>query len=200
MIRVALCALFVANAYQIREGGAAVQKVIQLMQDMLAKGKAAKQDEEVKFAAYKQFCEGTSEEKKTNIADAAAEIEDLQASIQKAESDAAVLAEDIAGLDEDIAGWTSDIKEGAALRAKQKADYETTLRDYEESLDALDRAIVVLKKQSGDTPQAMMLLQRVAATRKVPASARRTIESFLMLASRQDPLSVTAPQAAGYEF
>jgi len=200
MIRVALCALFVANAYQIREGGAAVQKVIQLMQDMLAKGKAAKQDEEVKFAAYKQFCEGTSEEKKTNIADAAAEIEDLQASIQKAESDAAVLAEDIAGLDEDIAGWTSDIKEGAALRAKQKADYETTLRDYEESLDALDRAIVVLKKQSGDTPQAMMLLQRVAATHKVPASARRTIEAFLALSSRSDPLSVTAPQAAGYEF
>ena len=95
MFRVVLCALFVANAYQMREGGAAVQKVIQLMQDMLAKGKAAKMDEEVKFAAYKQFCEGTSEEKKTNIADAASEIEDLQASIQKAESDAAVLAEDI---------------------------------------------------------------------------------------------------------
>jgi len=200
MFRVVLCALFVANAYQMREGGAAVQKVIQLMQDMLAKGKAAKMDEEVKFAAYKQFCEGTSEEKKTNIADAASEIEDLQASIQKAESDAAVLAEDIAGLDEDIAGWTEDIKEGTALREKQKADYETTLRDYEESLDALDRAIVVLKKQSGDTPQAMMLLQRVVATRKVPASARRTIEAFLSLQSRQDPLSVTAPQAAGYEF
>merc|ERR1719515_372196 len=157
-------------------------------------------DEEVKFAAYKQFCEGTSEEKKTNIADATSEIEDLQASIQKAESDAAVLAEDIAGLDEDIAGWTEDIKEGTALREKQKADYETTLRDYEESLDALDRAIVVLKKQSADVPQAMMLLQRVAATHKVPASARRTIEAFLSLQSRQDPLSVTAPQAAGYEF
>ena len=55
MFRVVLCALFVANAYQMREGGAAVQKVIQLMQDMLAKGKAAKMDEEVKFAAYKQF-------------------------------------------------------------------------------------------------------------------------------------------------
>merc|ERR1719486_1574591 len=46
----------------------------------------------------------------------------------------------------------------------------------------------------------MMLLQRVAATHKVPASARRTIEAFLALSSRQDPLSVTAPQAAGYEF
>merc|ERR1719378_1308999 len=45
-----------------------------------------------------------------------------------------------------------------------------------------------------------MLLQRVAATHKVPASARRTIEAFLALSSRSDPLSVTAPQAAGYEF
>jgi hypothetical protein len=198
MIRVALCALFFANAYQIREQGAAVQKVIQLMQDMLAKGKAAKMDEEVKFAAYKQFCEGTTAEKKTNIADAASEIEDLQASIQKAESDAAVLAEDIAGLDEDIAGWTSDMKEATAQREKEKGDFEKTLRDYEESLDALDRALVVLKKQSADVPQAMMLLQRVIATHKVPQSAKRTILAYLSL--DQDPLSVTAPQAKGYEF
>jgi len=198
MIRVALCALFFANAYQIREQGAAVQKVIQLMQDMLAKGKAAKMDEEVKFAAYKQFCEGTTAEKKTNIADAAAEIEDLQASIQKAESDAAVLAEDIAGLEEDIAGWTEDMKEGTALREKEKADFEKTLRDYEESLDALDRAIVVLKKESADVPQAMMLLQRVVKTKQVPLSAKRTLEAFMALG--QDPLSVTAPQAAAYEF
>ena len=69
------------------------------MQDMLAKGKQMKMDEEVKFAAYKQFCEGTAEEKKNGIADAEAEIEDLQAAIQKAESDAASLAEDITGLD-----------------------------------------------------------------------------------------------------
>merc|ERR1719352_1056299 len=73
-----------------------------------------------------------------------------------------------------------------------------TLRDYEESLDALDRALVVLKKQSADVPQAMMLLQRVIATHKVPQSAKRTILAYLSL--DQDPLSVTAPQAKGYEF
>merc|ERR1719352_1441074 len=73
-----------------------------------------------------------------------------------------------------------------------------TLRDYEESLDALDRALVVLKKQSADVPQAMMLLQRVIATHKVPQSAKRTIMAYLALGA--DPLSVTAPQAAAYEF
>merc|ERR1719502_265745 len=90
------------------------------------------------------------------------------------------------------------MKEATALREKEKADFEKTLRDYEESLDALDRAIVVLKKQSADVPQAMMLLQRVIATHKVPQSARSTILAYLSLG--QDPLSVTAPQASAYEF
>merc|ERR1719456_1492330 len=46
----------------------------------------------------------------------------------------------------------------------------------------------------------MMLLQRVAATHKVPQSAKRTLEAFMALQSGQDPLSVTAPQASAYEF
>merc|ERR1719197_544026 len=108
-----------------------VQKVVQLMQDMMAKGRQEKQDEEVKFAAYKQFCDGTAKEKQQSIADAEAEIEELQAAIQKAESDAAVLAEDIAGLDKDIAGWADGMANLKSNRAKDRADYETTLRDYE---------------------------------------------------------------------
>merc|ERR1719486_447528 len=43
-----------------------------------------------------------------------------------------------------------------------------------------------------------MLLQRVVKTKPVPLSAKRTLEAFMALG--QDPLSVTAPQAAGYEF
>jgi septal ring factor EnvC (AmiA/AmiB activator) len=206
MIRAAFVLLAFADSYALREGVSPVQKVIALMQDMLAKGKQMKMDEEVKFAAYKQFCEGTAEEKKSNIEDAAAEIEDLQASIQKAESDAAVLAEDIAGLDEDIAGWQEDQKSATAMREKDNADYQKTLRDYEESCDALDRAIVVLKGQSKDVSQAEMLLQKVVSHKRVPLSAKRSIQSFLAVAAHthskahQDPLAVSAPQAAAYEF
>merc|ERR1719451_31708 len=45
-----------------------------------------------------------------------------------------------------------------------------------------------------------MLLQKVVATHKVPPSARRTIEAFMALQNEPDPLSVTAPEAAAYEF
>jgi uncharacterized protein YoxC len=201
-----LAALGLAEAYGLRADVSPVQKVIQLMQDMLAKGKQMKMDEEVKFAAYKQFCEGTAAEKKTSIEEAEAEIEDLQAAIQKAQSDAAVLAEDITGLDSDIAGWEADMKEAKAMREKEAGDYAKTHAEYEESLDALDRALIVLKKQSADVPQGFMqedevaLLQELTKKTKVPASAKRTLLSFLALRSRQDPLSVSAPQAKGYEF
>jgi sulfur transfer complex TusBCD TusB component (DsrH family) len=75
MARLLLLLVPLAQAYALREGVTPVQKVVQLMQDMMAKGRQEKQDEEVKFAAYKQFCDGTAKEKQQSIADAEAEIE-----------------------------------------------------------------------------------------------------------------------------
>merc|ERR1719498_1839359 len=48
----------------------------------------------------------------------------------------------------------------------------------------------------------MALLQQVSLLVRVPEKARRTIAAFLATDSeiRQDPLSVSAPEAAGYEF
>merc|ERR1719326_1943435 len=64
-----------------------VKKVVEMLSDMLAKGKKEKQDEMVRFAAYKQFCESTSAEKTKNIATAKDEIEQLEATISKAQAD-----------------------------------------------------------------------------------------------------------------
>merc|ERR1719199_271317 len=94
------------------------------------------------------------------------------------------------------------MKEATAVREKEHDDFQVEHKDYSESLDALDRAIVVLKKKDFDTAQATMLLQQVSLLVRVPEKARRTIAAFLATDSeiRQDPLSVSAPQAAGYEF
>merc|ERR1719460_2969130 len=87
-----------------------VQKVIQLMEGMLAKGQKEKHDEQVQFAAYKQFCEDTSTEKTRAIKEANEQIDVLKADIQKAAADAAQLTKEIAGLDEDISVWEGDVK------------------------------------------------------------------------------------------
>ena len=60
-----------------------VQKVIQLLEGMLAKGKSEKHDEQVQFAAYKQFCDDTTVEKKRAIEEATEKID-----IEKADYDA----------------------------------------------------------------------------------------------------------------
>merc|ERR1719336_279922 len=87
-----------------------VQKVIQLMEGMAAKGKEEKHKEQVQFAAYKQFCDDTAVEKKRAIAEADEKIEILKADIEKYTTDAEKLTKEIAGHDDDLAAWTGDKK------------------------------------------------------------------------------------------
>merc|ERR550537_340907 len=134
-----------------------VQKVLELLAGMLEKGKKEKHDEQVQFAAYKQFCDDTSVEKKRAIEEANERIDVLKADIQKYTADAAQLTKEIAELDEDISIWNGDIKAATNVRDIEKADYDATHKDYSESVDALQRAIAVLKKQAHDRKQASLV-------------------------------------------
>merc|ERR1719460_321718 len=154
-----------------------VQKVIQLLNGMLEKGKKEKHEEQVQFAAYKQFCDDTTVEKTRAIQEAEEKIEMLKADIQKYEADAAALAKEIAAHDEDISVWEGDQKAATKVREIENTDYIATHKDYSESVDALERAIVYLKKEAVDRPQAKALLQQVAMI--IPKESARTINAFL---------------------
>jgi cell division septum initiation protein DivIVA len=168
---------------------------------MLEKGKNEKHEEQVQFAAFKQFCDDTTAEKKTAIAEAEETIEILKADIQKYAADAEQLAKEIAEHEADIAVWTGDIKAATKVRGIEKADYDATHKDYTESVEALQMAIEVLKKQAHDRKQASSLAQ-VSALKSVsliPDEAKRAIDAFIS----QDPdagLDVAAPEANAYEF
>merc|ERR1719316_2374060 len=183
-----------------------VQKVIQLLNGMVEKGKKEKHEEQVQFAAYKQFCDDTTVEKQRAIEEANQMIEVLKADIQKYAADAELLAKEIAKHDEDITIWKGDIKAATKVREIEKADYDATHKDYSESIDALTRAIAVLKKQDYDRKQASSLIQVKALTglNLIPADAKKAIEAFV----QQDPseevvqenLAVSAPEANAYDF
>merc|ERR1719436_1537858 len=132
----------------------------------MAKGKEEKHAEEVQFASYKQFCDDTTVEKKRAIAEANEKIDGLKADIEKYTADAAQLAKEIAAHEEDISVWTGDIKAATSVREIEKTDYDATHKDYSESIDALERAIAVLKKQAHDRKQASSLLE-VSSLRRV---------------------------------
>ena len=95
-----------------------MQKVIEMMNGMMEKGKKEKRDEQVQFAAFKHVCDDTSAEKKQNIEDAADQIEMLKADIQQYATDAEELGKKIQGLRADVACWEGDIK--AATKAIQR--------------------------------------------------------------------------------
>merc|ERR1712232_557987 len=86
------------------------------------------------------------------------------------------------------------------VRAIEKGDYDALHKDYSESVDALERAVSVLKKQAYDRKQASFV--QVSALRElslIPEDAKTAITEFLA----QDPaegLDVSAPEAAAYEF
>merc|ERR1719343_344310 len=174
-----------------------VQKVIQLLNGMLEKGKKEKHDEQVQFAAFKQFCDDTTVEKKRAIAEANEQIGVLKADIEKYTATAAKLTKEIAEHEEDISVWNGDVRAATKVREIEKADYDATHTDYSESIDALERAIAVLKKQAHDRKQASLL--QLKNVRFIPDEAKRAIDAFI----QEDPaegLAVSAPEANAYEF
>jgi len=179
-----------------------VQKVIQLLENMQAKGKEEKHQEQVQFAAFKQFCDDTTTDKQRAIKEAEETIEVLKADISKYISDAAQLTKEIAGHDEDISVWTGDQKAATSVREIEKADYDAMHKDYSESVDALQRAIAVLKKQAYDRSQASLAqVAKLKTLTLIPADAKRAIDLFLVQDGQEpDGLEVSAPEAAGYEF
>merc|ERR1719181_2740109 len=170
-----------------------------MMDEMVAKGEKEKHEEQVEFASFATFCKNTIDEKETSISKAKAEIEQLEADILKAQADQAKLTDEIAVLTENIDSWETDKANLTEIREEQKEDLEELHRDLVDSIEATARAVETLKAQ---LPSGFLFLQKVASLKRLPVKAKRTIMAFLSSNDKQgeDPLSVTAPEAAVYEF
>jgi len=197
-----LALLLVPAAVAIESEVTPVQKVVQLMENMLAKGKKEKHDEEVQFAAYQQFCVDTSTEKEKAIKEADEKIEVLKADIEKYEATAAQLTREIAGHEADIATWDGDMAKATEVRKTEKAAYDDEHKDLSESVSALERAIEVLKKQAYNRKQASLVqVQALQGVKLIPEDAKKAIAAFLQDDPAQESLlALSAPEAIGYEF
>merc|ERR1719387_968428 len=164
-----------------------------MMQDMVAKGEKEKKEEQVAFAAFASFCKNT-------IAEGKAEITQLEADILKAQSDQTQLAKELAVLTENIDAWETDKANLTDYRSNEKSDAQELIADVKDSIDSVQRAVQTLQEQ---LPSSFLQkdLKKVASLKKIPSSARKTLWAFLsMKQPEEDPLAVTAPEAATYEF
>lgn len=145
------CALFICLAVSpvVANEVTPVQKVLQMMDEMLAKGKKEKADEQVAFSTYAQFCKSTGAEKTRNIEDGKAAIVQLKADIEKATADVGTLSGEIETLTGDIDLLSSQKAEALSIRAGEFADFSAINAEYTSAIDAVDRALQVLATSPG---------------------------------------------------
>merc|ERR1719171_1616074 len=180
-----IAALFVfgaaASANEQRSVVVLVQKVIQMLNDMMAKGKAEMEDEQVRFATFTQFCKSTTTEKNQAIETTTAEIDDLTADIASYGEQIMTKEKEIAQHDDDIGAWTKEKEEATYAREKEHADFVVEHQDYTASIDSVERAIETIESGNKDVSliQQKSLLANVASLAKVPAAAKKVIMSFL---------------------
>jgi len=155
-----------------------IQKVIQMLEDMHAKGVAEKEAEAAAHTEFTQFCKDTAWDKSTSIKTAKASIEELTADIGKAGADILVATKEIAALDADLTQWNQDVKRETDLRAEAHKVFSATHSDYTDALDAVDRALAKLKGGASAALYQTSLLQLSSLTR-VSSKDKKLIMSFL---------------------
>mmetsp|Transcript_40690 Transcript_40690/g.97598 ORF Transcript_40690/g.97598 Transcript_40690/m.97598 type:complete len:663 (+) Transcript_40690:94-2082(+) len=162
-------------------------KVTLMLQEMLTKTAKEKHDDVVAFSTFKQWCDDTMGSKKRALEDEKATIEKLTASIEKGEAALSHLTEELQRLNEDIDSWKGDKKAAAGIRKKESKDYKAAHEEYNESIDALDRAIAMLKKLQYEKSKKGDALVQVKSIPRLPASAHDALDAFLQSTSAQEP-------------
>jgi len=188
-------------AAETEVSNAAIQKVIQMLGDMSAKAKEEKNQEQVSFAEFTTWCKMEIPQTQKSIANAAESIDLLNAEIAKLTSEARVLGEEIGKLQADVAQFSSEKSAATEQREKDSKAYVEESTDYGESVDALDRAIIVLNKKTADQPAADAVLLQLAESDKLPGQARSMIAAFMGVMGKDFMGDMAeAPEANAYEF
>jgi len=169
-------------------------KVVQMLNGVLAKGQAEKHDEEVEFAKFHEWCDNVRADKTRSIKALGDEIMQLSADIDSAEADAQTLGEEVGELAAEIGKLSANLKAATAERATENTDYKAAHLDVSESIDAIARAIQVLKQREGDVAQSLL---QITNSKHIDDQAKAVISAFLALGSASE---AGAPEANAYEF
>jgi len=188
-------ALFALGAVATASKVTPVQKVLQMMGEMVAKGEKGMDDEKKIMATFDEFVSDENRRLTQNIQTADSEIEKLTAFITKTVDDIRVHGAQIGELDELIQQKEGELADATSLRQGQNAEYQEQQTDLAESVDALQRAIDKLKSEDYNRPQAMMMLQKMAVSKP---GLRPVLAAFLAEAVKTSEPG--APEVASYEF
>jgi predicted nucleic acid-binding Zn-ribbon protein len=174
--------------------GGAMGKAISMLQDMAAKVKQEKNDEQVAFAKFKTWCAHEDVALTKSITADGEQIEALTTEIAELGEDIRSLGEAIAKLESDVEKYQATLKEKTAQREKDHKEFLADQKDFSESVDAVDRALETLESENYDRPASAAALLQLSDKKRMPAQVRSIISAFIGMSD-----DAGSPEANAYE-
>merc|ERR1719420_2617483 len=126
---------------------------------MEAKGKNAMAEEANVYAEYAEWVRTEVRDTNLVIGSNKEEIAKQEGIKAKAEGDAAQFSDELAQLNGELASFTQELNAATEQRKAENDEFLKTEQDYAESVDALGRAIGVLKSKADAKFSELKFLQ-----------------------------------------
>merc|ERR1719428_2092848 len=162
------------------------------------------------MAEYSEFCDKESSEKGYAIKTALRKIDDLNAVIEDCSTKIPAYEDEVSTLGSEVAAKTKQLYEATELRKTQKADFIKVEGELMTSIDQLDRAVTIIKRETGasfiqgssksaqNVNTAIKALGKIIDSTRISFSARKSLKSLLQtgnLGGEDDYESLRQPQA-----
>jgi DNA repair exonuclease SbcCD ATPase subunit len=185
-----------------------VQKVIQLLDELKGKVEADFAAEEKAMEEYTAWCDEESNTKEDAITSSKRTIGDLEATIEDAEGTIMSLTSTVEELTQKISASEADLASATDIRKKENADFTAAEKELVDTVDGLERATTVLKRnmgfvQGGGAKKELALLasslSKVIEASWVNEHQRSVVKSLLQSQDSDEDLSLQ-PQASVQAF
>jgi chromosome segregation ATPase len=123
-----------------------VAKVIELLDELTGKVKGDLAAEETMMEEYSKWCDSESNEKEDAITSHKRTIGDLEAEIADATARISELGTEVEELAGKISDAEGELKEATGIREQEKAAFTESETELVDTVDGLERALVVLKR------------------------------------------------------
>jgi len=129
-----------------------VSKVLDLLGSLEAKITAEGEAEAKAYKEFAEWCDDSKMEAGFAIKTATKEIAEENAAIAKATSDGSAADEEIESLVGSIATGESELKDATTVRDKEHADFVAAEAELVDTVDTLDRAVVIISREMAKNP------------------------------------------------
>jgi hypothetical protein len=123
-----------------------VQKVIELLDELKGKVKAELASDEALMSEHTKWCDAQKNEREDAIAMAERDIEDLKATITDAKASVSTFQSEIEELAGKLGSADGELKQATKIRDGERSEFESNEKELSETVDMLERALVVIKR------------------------------------------------------